>query len=400
MKSDIAEGIPVLEFPVGFHKFHKDQGFNFQLNRWYSLGIARMEDLEEAGENIRAAEDWKNAFVRLADNATADNRLINAAYYFRAAEFYLTDDDPDKILIYQKFIKYFEKAFENSGYKLKEVPYGSSSIPIIQIRSTQTEKIGTIILHGGYDSYKEELFSLVLHFSNLGYDVVTFECPWMKIPRHEDQPGLDFRWEKIIGAVLDHLNLSDVTLIGISMGGWLSLRASAFEPRIKRVIASSVSFDVNQYVGPIAQKIANLFFTKFRNFTNKAMINRMNKEVQYAWFVNHLMAITNQQIPINAFDILLQFNEENLHSEKVKQDVLILTGKEDHMIPLKTHHLQVNALTNAKSITARIFSKEDQAQNHCQVGNLTLALDMMNNWIQDKTTNNESGRDHIPGQSQ
>jgi len=382
----MSERMQVLEFPVGYHKFHQDQSFNFQLNRWFSLGIARMEDLKEAGESIRAVEDWKDSFLNLAEIAVAENRFVNAAYYYRAAEFYLTDDDPDKIPIYQKFIKCFEKAFGNSGIELTEAPYGSSSIPIIQIRSTQSEKIGTIILHGGYDSYKEELFSLVLHFSNLGYDVVTFECPWMKIPRHEDQPGLDFRWERIIGAVLDHLNLTDVTLIGISMGGWLSLRAAAFEPRIKRVIASSVSFDVNQYVGPIAQKIANLFFTKFRNFTNKAMINRMKKEVQYAWFVNHLMAITNQQVPIDAFDILLQFNEENLHSNKITQHVLILTGKEDHMIPLKTHHLQVKALTNANSVTARIFTKEEQAQNHCQVGNLTLALNMMDNWIQDNPT--------------
>ena len=135
----MSERIQGLEFPVGYHKFHQDQSFNFQLNRWYSLGIARMEDLKEAGENIKAAEDWKNVFVQLADNAAANNRLLNAAYYYRAAEFYLTDDDPDKIPIYQKFIKYFEKAFENSGYKLAEAPYGSSSIPIIQIRSTQTQ---------------------------------------------------------------------------------------------------------------------------------------------------------------------------------------------------------------------------------------------------------------------
>jgi len=382
----MSERMQGLEFPVGYHKFHQDQSFNFQLNRWFSLGIARMEDLEEAGKSIGVVEDWKDTFLNLAEIAVAENRFVNAAYYYRAAEFYLSDDDPDKISIYQNFIKYFEIAFKNSGYKLTEAPYGSSSIPIIQVGSAQSEKVGTIILHGGYDSYKEELFSLVLHFSNLGFDVVTFECPWMKIHRHEDQPGLDFRWEKIIGAVLDHMDLNDVTLIGISMGGWLSLRATAFEPRIKRVIASSVSFDVNQYVNPFAQMIANLFFTKFRNFTNKAMINRMKKEVQYAWFVNHLMAITNQKAPIDAFDFLLQFNEENLHSGEIKQDVLILTGKEDHMIPLKTHHLQVKALTNANSVTARIFTEEDQAQNHCQVGNLGLALDLMENWIQEKTT--------------
>jgi len=386
MNLDIAMKNRMLDFPVGFYEFHPEQGFNFQLNRWHSLGIARIEDLEEAGESIKGVGDWKDTFLSLADVAVADNRLMNAAYYYRAAEFFLTEDDPDKIPIYQKFIQFFGKAFEGSGYTVSEADYENSSIPIIQMKSSLSVTNGTIILHGGYDSYKEELFSLVLHFANQGYDVVTFECPWMRIPRQKDQPSLDIRWEKIIGAVLDHLDLNAVTLIGISMGGWLSLRAAAFEPRIKKVIASSVSFDVNQYVNPIAQKIAKLFFTTFRNFTNKAMINRMKKEVQYAWFVNHLLAITNQQVPIDAFDILLQFNENNLHSDKVKQDVLILTGKEDHMIPLKTHHLQVQALTNAKSVTARIFTREDQAQNHCQVGNLGLALDVMDYWIQEKTT--------------
>jgi len=41
------------EFPIGYHKFHKDQLFNFQLNRWYALGYARFEDMERAGKRIR-----------------------------------------------------------------------------------------------------------------------------------------------------------------------------------------------------------------------------------------------------------------------------------------------------------------------------------------------------------
>ncbi len=45
----------------------------------------------------------------------------------------------------------------------------------------------------------------------------------------------------------------------------------------------------------------------------------------------------------------------------IKQDVLILTGKEDHMIPLKMHNMQVKALTNAKSITDIIFTKSKYA---------------------------------------
>ena len=373
-----------IQFPVGYYQFHSDGAFNFQLNRWHSLGIARKEDMEEAGNNIQQPEEWKNVFLELARTAEDENRLVNASCYYRAAEFFLTDQDSDKVTIYQKFISSFNRAFNDCGILTSEAPYDSSSIPVLQLRSAQASSKGTIVLHGGYDSYKEELFSLVQYFSNQGFDVVTFETPWMKIPRTEDRPALEIRWERIIGAVLDHLDLTDVTLIGISMGGWLGLRAAAFEPRIKRVIASSVSFDVNQYVNPIAQVFAKLFFKFFRGFTNRAMLNRMDNDTQYAWFVNHLMDITNQQIPIDAFDFLLQFNEKNLHPGKVTQDVLILTGEKDHMIPLKMHHLQVAALTHAGSVTARIFTEEDQAQNHCQVGNIALALDVMIKWIQEE----------------
>ena len=44
---------------------------------------------------------------------------------------------------------------------------------------------------------------------------------------------------------------------------------------------------------------------------------------------------------MDATDILPQFNELNLNSEKVMQHILILTGAEDHFIPLKIHYKQV-----------------------------------------------------------
>jgi hypothetical protein len=34
-----------ITFPVGYERFHPDQLFNFQLNRPYSLGHARLEDM-------------------------------------------------------------------------------------------------------------------------------------------------------------------------------------------------------------------------------------------------------------------------------------------------------------------------------------------------------------------
>lgn len=49
------------------------------------------------------------------------------------------------------------------------------------------------------------------------------------------------------------------------------------------------------------------------------------------------------------------------------------------------HKMQLEALNNAGSVTDRVFTRKDQAQNHCQIGNIGLALDVMVKWIEDKS---------------
>ena len=372
-------------FAVGYHEFHKDKAFNFQLNRWYSIGYARFEDMEEAGQKISSFEEWKIEMLKLAEIAISESRLINAAFYYRAAEFFTTRENPDKELLYNKFIDHFYKVFQDDEIKKFEVPYNDTFLPAIRIQPVNTEKKGTVVLHGGFDSFIEELYSLIKSFSDNGYEVVAFEGPGQGAARKKYGLEFDYEWEKPTKAILDYFKLDDVTMLGISMGGWLCLRAAAFEPRIKRVIAWSVSFDIIQYTNIVGQQLAKLFFRKFRNFTNNAMVKKMKKNLQYSWFVNNLMYITNKEVPIEGFDDLLQLNEENLHSDLVKQDVLVLTGRKDHMIPFKMHNMQVKALTNAKSVTAKVFTKEKHAQNHCQIGNIGLALNVMVKWITEKS---------------
>ena len=371
------------KFPVGYHEFNKDKAFNFQLNRWYSMVYARFEDVKTACNRIHSFDNWKTEMLSLADLAVSEDRLLHAAFYYRAAEIFITEKDPEKEILYNKFIEYFYKAVKDTAFKNVEIPYMETTIQAIQLQPAGKEKKGTIIIHGGFDSFKEELYSMMLFFLENNYEVITFETPWMGESRKRKLMGLEIEWEKPIKAVLDYFELEDVSLVGISMGGWLSLRAAAFEPRVKRVIASSVSFDVNQYNSSLGQKLAKLFFKKFRNFTNSAIKKKMKKDLFYAWFVNHLMFVTNKQVPIEAFDVLVTFNEENLHSDLIEQDVFILTGRKDHMVPFKMHNLQVAALTHAKSVTARVFTEEESAQNHCQIGNVGLALGAMLEWIEE-----------------
>jgi len=376
--------IEQIKFPVGFHKFNNDKAFNFQLNRWYSMGYARFEDVQTVGNKIHSFSDWKTEMISLADLAVSEDRLLHAAFYYRAAELFITEKDPEKEILYNRFIEYFYKAVKDTELEKVEIPYNDTSIHAIRLQPASKEKKGTIVIHGGFDSFKEELYSMMLFFLENNYEVITFETPWMGESRKKKLMGLEIEWEKPIKAILDHFKLDDVSLIGISMGGWLSLRAAAFESRVKRVIASSVSFDVNQYNNILGQKLAKLFFRKFRNFTNKSIMKKMKKDLFYSWFVNHLMFVTNKKVPIEAFDILVQFTEENLHSDSIEQDVLILTGRKDHMVPFKMHNLQIQALTNAKSVTARVFTEDESAENHCQIGNIGLALDAMLSWIEEK----------------
>jgi hypothetical protein len=49
---------------------------------------------------------------------------------------------------------------------------------------------------------------------------------------------------------------------------------------------------------------------------------------------------------------------------------------------LSHFYQQKELLKNARSLTTRLFTREEQAQNHCQVGNLGLAVDYITNWIE------------------
>jgi len=370
------------EFPIGYHEFHKKQLFNFQLNRWYSLGYARFEDMERAGKGIKNFKDFKLEMFKLAEEAVSENRLMNAAFYYRAAEFYVKSKDPEKELLYDRFIELFYTAFENENIERYQVPYEGTFLPALRIRPVSEMK-GTIILHGGFDSFIEEWYSMMKYFSDHGYEVIGFEGPGQGAALRKYGLPLIYEWEKPTKAILDYFNPVNSTLLGLSMGGWFCLRAAAFEPRLKRVIASGHAIDYMKSMNFIFRKIHLWSIEHCRDFMDRmAVLKFENREGMAPWVVDHLKYITKKEKPLDALEIYVLMNEQNIHSELVKQDVLVLSGSEDHFIPFKMHAMQIKALTNARSVTGRVFTREEHAQNHCQTGNIGLALDVMVRWIE------------------
>ncbi|MFX0139861.1 MAG: alpha/beta hydrolase, partial [Candidatus Hodarchaeota archaeon] len=153
-------------FPVGYHEFHKNQLFNFQLNRWHSLGYARFEDMIEAGQRIKNFKDWKIEMLKLAEQAIAEGRFMNAAFYYRAAEFYMLQDNAEKKLMYDKFSDLFYKTIKKDGIEQFNVPYEEAFLPVIKISRAEDKNKGTIVMHGGFDSFVEEFYSWMRYFSD------------------------------------------------------------------------------------------------------------------------------------------------------------------------------------------------------------------------------------------
>jgi hypothetical protein len=58
---------PIL--PVGFCQFHKNKFYNYQLNRLYSLGNTRLEDIQKAATRIDGFDRYQKMFAFLDQKA-------------------------------------------------------------------------------------------------------------------------------------------------------------------------------------------------------------------------------------------------------------------------------------------------------------------------------------------
>ena len=374
-----------VELPKGYHTFHTKQLYNFQFNRWYSLGFARYEDMQDAGQRIKEFSDWKPVMVDLAKKAEQEKRWLNAAIYYRGAEFYISHQDQDKLEFYNKFLKLFYNNIDDKSLTRYKIPYADGFLPAYKITSTTTTPKGTLIMHGGFDSFIEEFYYELKLIAEKGYNVIAFEGPGQGGARRLYDLAWDEEWEKPTTAIIDYFKLNQTILYGISMGGHLCLRAAAYEPRITHVITSGGALDYLKSANLLARKMLQ-FFLHFENFTRRAMIKKMKRDGQHKWFAENSMYIANIDDPLKASMKMLDMKEENAQPQRITQDVLVLSGRNDNFIPFKMHKMLMKAFPNARSVTGTVFTKETRAQNHCQIGNIPLAVETIINWLEKTNT--------------
>jgi pimeloyl-ACP methyl ester carboxylesterase len=376
-------------FPIGYYHLHQDVSMNFQMNRWFSwVGEEGMlDEMRSIAPRIASYADWKREFLALAENASRDGHVLRGGFYFRAAEFFMRPDDPDRKFARQKFLHAVRSVYAPAQIERQDVPYAEDGVqgflPVYRYRPVQPR--GAVVFFGGFDSYIEELTSAFLYLRDAGYEVIAFEGPGQGGALNDAGLHMTADWHKPVKAVLDFFKLERVTLVGLSMGGCLVVRAAAFEPRVKRVVAYNIypdALDVNlRQVKPMLRGLLKTLL----NLRAAAVVDMVAKRVAKRnpiaeWGIEEGMHVTGTSSPYEYFQKIRQFHTVDV-SQLVTQHVLLLAGSEDHLVPMAHLYRQIKLLKNARSITTRIFTKNESASNHCQAGNYGLALKAIVHWM-------------------
>lgn len=295
--------------------------------------------------------------------------------------------DAEKLPTRQRFLQLVRTCYGIDAAQQLAIPYhdGSLAGTLPGYRFTPARPKDTLVIFGGFDSFIEEFIPMAFFFRDAGFDVVLFEGPGQGGALEDWGLPLTHEWEKPVAAVLDHLGLSDVSLMGRSLGGYLVLRAAAFEPRVRRVIADDIIFDFYACVLHHVGADDRARFTAGIDHNAAAAINAViereaQRSLSLAWNIQQGMHVMGVRTPFEYFQRLRRYSAAEI-SGRVEQDVLLLAASRDHFVPLDMFYRQIEALSNVRSLTARLFTEAEQAQNHCEAGNVGLALRVMVDWL-------------------
>ena len=368
--------------PIGYHHFHSDVSIDFQCNRWVQwIGPSAIDEVAELAALATTYPELIDGFLGLADRARAADRTLAGAYYDRAAEFFMAATDPRRSAARARFLQAMRTIYDVAP---EFVPFGSGAMPAYDLLPDR-QTGAPIVMFGGFDSYIEEFLPMIASMVDAGRRIVVFEGPGQGSALEDFGLTMIPEWEQPVAAVLDHYGLDDVAAVGISLGGGLVIRAAAFEPRISRAVAFDILDDEFEV---IARQIGRgvriplhaLLTARARGIVNAVADWAVARKPVSQWGLQQGMHITGTATPYDFLRSTTAMSTRKI-SHRVRADVLLIAGADDHYVPLKQLGRQARNLPNARSVTTRIFTADEQASNHCQLGNIGAAARLMNAWL-------------------
>lgn len=366
------------DLPIGFHRFHRDVFLNYQLNRAHSLGYLTANTAERGAKEIRRYEQATDVFDQLANEAEERGALAEAAACARIAEFFCFRPSSEQVRAYRKFRGLWDRAHADEPVQRNEVPYEGKALSTLFLPA-RGSSLGTVLVFGGFDSLIEEFFALWRGLALAGFDVVAFDGPGQGGSRTLHGQLHTHDWERPVAAVLDYFALSRATLVGLSMGGYWAIRAAGREPRVERVVSWPPVYDwLARFVWPVPWLVRKM--VAWPRFMNWSIRMRMKAFPMLRHVVTQTCWLVGDPEPIAAARWFLGMNAQHIESARVTAPTFLMVGEKDRFQPPALARHQERALVRAP-VTTRLFTKREQAQHHCQMGNVGLAVAELVGWL-------------------
>jgi hypothetical protein len=378
-------------------------GFNYEFLRGISLEHVGAAEYGECMETIsRVKEDdftsWIIEWSALADRVSkyaekelnSDNKKVardaylRASNYYRMAVFYANHTDPRHTELWKSSKECFKKMITLMDNPIEsiEIEFEDAKLPAYFISGGEGKR-QTLIAVGGFDSTLEELYCWIGAIAReYGWHCLIFEGPgqWgaLKI-----NPGLIFRpdYEKPVKAVVDYaitrpdVDEDKIALIGYSLGGYLAPRSAAFDPRIKACIANTLIVDF----GEIA--IASLKGLNNTQASDSISSFHMQLDTPSRWAFQHSQWALAIETPQEWIEAYRPFNLKGLE-QNFKNPILFLFSEDDI---IKNTKIVRESLEFMNSLdcdrTVHLFTKEEGASSHCQMGGLSYAQAVIFQWL-------------------
>ncbi|WP_224449094.1 alpha/beta hydrolase family protein [Haloprofundus salilacus] len=364
---------------------------------WYTEWRRTADRVAVAGEYAEAENH----------DETARDAFFRAHNYYRTAEFFLDGDDSRRVPTYERSRKAFQRALDylDASVEEVEIPYEGTQLPgylFTPDGSSGRDPAGddtsdgnssdggpsewpTVVCLGGFDSLAEELYFLcgVPAALERGYGCFIFDGPGQGAPLRIE--GLKARtdWENVLGPVLDALvddprvDADRIGVVGASMGGYYAPRAAAFDDRIAACVAFDHCFDLWSAAAHGQERLAALV-----DYAPGVLVNAMaalgaRVDAGSRWRMENSRWVFGT----DAANLRRTLREYSLRdvANRITCPTLALAGEDDHLIPLPLVYEFADAV--AGPTTTRVFTTEEGAGEHCQVGNLSLAHGEIYDWF-------------------
>ena len=356
------------------------------------------------GDNESWHTEWLKTSKRLEKKAdmflakghpkSARESYFRASNYYRTAEFFLHDnpEDPRILRTWGKSRACFLKAAKLSEHPIRSVriPFEKTTLPgYLCLVDNSGRKRPLLIIHSGFDGTAEELyFEIGALAVERGFNCLLFEGPGQGEVIRKQRIPFRPNWESVVTPVVDfalmlpEVDPENIGLIGFSFGGYLAPRAAAFEKRIKVCVANGGIYDfyensIKKSPPGTEEVIQN---EKASQEFNRAIMERMKTNVDLGWIFANGMFTFSAKSPAEFLRMLKPYTMKE-HAKKITCTMLVADSEGDKDLPGQAWQLY-NALQCPKQYL--LFTKEEGAEEHCQMGAIMISGENILNWLEKK----------------